>query len=249
MRRSRYFIHSLEKGFSILSTFSDQKHRLTLTELARAKQMTLGTAHRYLLTLKELGFISQDEDKKYHLTPKVLSFGFSALKSMDLRTRVLPHMIKITKERDVTTQCAILEGVDIVYVERVRSTDVVNLDLTVGSRLPAYGTAMGKSILAFLNEDQSRKIIGQMNFVSLTPYTITNKKALWEELVETRRRGYAINNQELALGLRTLAAPIFNEGKVEAALGVSFPTYRIEKNDLESQLVKEILETARKVSL
>jgi IclR family transcriptional regulator, pca regulon regulatory protein len=249
MKRSRYFINSLEKGFSILSTFSDQKHRLTLTELARTKQMTLGTAHRYLLTLKELGFISQDEDKKYRLTPKVLSFGFSALKNMDLRTRVLPHMIKITKERDVTTQCAILEGVEIIYVERVRSTDVVNLDLTVGSRLPAYGTAMGKIILAFMNEDHTRKIIDQMNLLPLTPYTITNKKALWKELVETRRRGYAINNQELALGLRTLAAPIFSEGKVEAAIGVSFPAYRTEGSNFESQLVKEMLEIAQKVSL
>jgi len=250
MKRSRRFINSLEKGLSVISTFSAQKPEVTLTELARKNQMTLGTAHRYLLTLKELGFVNQnEEDKKYHLTPKVLSLGFSALKSMKLRMRVLPYLIKMSKEMDVTTQCAILDGVEIVYVERVRARDVVNLDITVGSRLPAYSTAMGKAILAFMDQKESKRIVNQMNLAPLTPYTITNKKTFWKELQETRLRGYAVNNQELVLGLRTLAAPIFNEGKVEAAIGVSFPIYRIEGNNFETVLFKEMLAITKKVSL
>jgi len=250
MDRPRQFINSIEKGLAILSTFSSQKPKLTLTELSKMNQMTLGTAHRYLLTLKKLGYVRQnEEDKKYYLTPKVLSFGFSALRSMDLRTRVLPCMIKLTRERDVTTQCAVLEGVEIVYVERVRSGDVVNLDLTIGSRLPAYSTAMGKAILAFMDQGECKKIVNEMNFTHFTPYTITNKKAFWKELQETLQRGYAINNQELALGLRTFAAPIFNEGKVEAAIGVSFPIHRTQGNDFELLLVREIMEIARKVSI
>ena len=250
MKRPNYFINSVEKVFTVLNTFTNVKPSISLTELAKTSRMTLGTAHRYLLTLKELGYVVQNtEDKKYRVTPKVLSIGFSALRSMDLRTRVLPYMIQMTKERDVNTQCTILEGIEIVYIERVRSSNVINVDLTVGSRLPAYCTATGKAILAFMDNGESCQRIDQMNLLPLTPYTITNRRALLEDLRLTRERGYAISNQELTLGFRNLAVPIFKEGKVEAALGISFPIYRTEANDLESVYAKEILEIAKKVSI
>lgn len=251
MTESSPFISSLEKGFSVLNTFLPKNLNLTLSELARANGMTLGTAHRYLLTLKKLGYLMQDpETKKYRLTPKVLTLGFSVLRGMDLRSRVFPYMIETARELDTTTQCAILEGTEIVYIERVRASDVVNLDLTTGSRLPAYCTSMGKAILAFLNEKESRDLIGKMNLVPYTPYTITDKKTLWKELKVTRQRGYAINNQELTLGLRTLAAPIFKEGRrVEAAFGLSFSCHRIEGNDFESVFVERLLDISKKVSM
>jgi IclR family pca regulon transcriptional regulator len=252
MTRSRHFINSLEKGLSILNTFSAQKSELTLTELARANDMTLGTAHRYLFTLKELGYLTQNniENKKYRLTTKVLSLGFSVLNGMDLKSRVLPEMFQLTRELDVTTQCAILVGTEIVYIERVRSSDVVNLDLTVGSRLPAYCTSMGKVILAFMDEKETRKLIGKMNPVAHTPYTITDRETFRKELELTRQRGYAINNQELTLGLRTLAVPIFKQGgRVEAALGLSYPYHHVEGNNLEAVYVKRLFEISKKVSM
>jgi IclR family pca regulon transcriptional regulator len=248
---SRNFVQSVEKGLSILSTFSAQKPDLTLSELAKATGLTLVTAHRYLFTLKKLGFVTRSEDnKKYRLTPKVLSLGFSALKSMDLKIRTIPYMIQLTKERNVTSQCAILEGTEIVYIERLRSAgDLVHLDLTVGSRLPAYATAMGKAILAFLDEEESRKLIDQMNLMPFTPQTITTKKVLRKELQIIRQKGYAINNQETFLGIRALAAPIFVDDKVEAALGISFPINRTEGNNLEPTLIEEMMDIARKVSI
>lgn len=251
MTRSRSFISSVEKGFSVLNTFLPKNLNLTLSELARANGMTMGTAHRYLLTLKNLGYVMQDpETKKYRLTPKVLTLGFSVLRGMDLRSRVFPYMIEAARELDTTTQCAILEGAEIVYIERVRASDVVNLDLTTGSRLPAYCTSMGKAILAFLDEKESLNLIGKMNLVPHTPYTITDRETLWKELKLTRQRGYAINNQELTLGLRTLAAPIFKERRrVEAAFGLSFSCHRIEENNLESVFVERLLDISKKVSI
>lgn len=251
MKRSKNFIISLEKGLSILNAFSVQKSDLTLTELARANGMTLGTAHRYLRTLKELGYVTQSniENRKYRLTTKVLSLGFSVLSSMDLRTRLLPYMSRLSKEMSVTTQCAILDGTEIVYIERVRSNDVVNLDLSTGSRLPAYCTAMGKAILAFMDEKKSRELINKTNLVSHTPYTITDKKILWEELKLTQQRGFAINNQELTLGLRTVAVPIFRDIEVEAAFGISYPCHRVEGNNLEAILVEKAIEISKKVSI
>ncbi len=250
MKRSRNFINSLEKGLSILNSFSTQKPELTLTDLARANGMTLGTAHRYLLTLKELGYLTQLlETKKYRLTTKVLSFAFSVLGRGDFGKRLLPYMLQITKEMDVTTQCAILDGTEIVYIDRVKSNDVVNLDLNTGSRLPAYCTALGRAILAYTDEKQSQKVIDRIKFVQHTPYTMKDKKALWKELQLTRKRGFAINNQELTLGLRSIAVPIFDKQEVEGAFGASYPTHRLEGDKLEKVLVDKMLEISRKVSI
>jgi len=250
LKKPRQFINSLGKGLSILNTFSTQRPELTLTDLARANGMTLGTAHRYLFTLKELDYLTQSsEDKKYRLTKKVLSLGFSVFGSMDFRKRLFPYMVQITKEMDVVTQCAILDGIEIVYIERLRSNDVVNLDLNTGSRLPAYCTAMGKAIMAFIDEKESKRLINRMKFVQHTPYTITNKKNLWKELQLTRKRGFAINNQELTLGLRSIAAPIFNREGVEGAFGVSYRIHRIKGNNLENVLVEKLLEISKKVSI
>jgi IclR family pca regulon transcriptional regulator len=158
-------------------------------------------------------------------------------------------MIETTRELDVTTQCAMLDGTDIVFVDRVRSREVVNLDLTVGSRLPCYCTALGKAILAFLDRDKAKKIIDSLKFISHTPFTVSNREQFLEVLRETRERGYAINNQELTLGLKTIAAPVFKDGLVEGAFGMSYPIHRVEENDLEQLFAERLKEIVRKVSI
>jgi IclR family pca regulon transcriptional regulator len=250
MKKSSPFIQSLKKGLSVLNSFLPENPSLTLSDIARINGMTYGTAHRYLNTLKKLSYITQDpEDKKYHLTPKVLNLGFAVLKSMDLRSRVFPYMLETAKDLNVTTQCAILDDIEIVYIERVRAGEIVNLDLTIGSRLPAYCTSMGKAILAFLPEEEAQSKIKKMDLKPITPYTITNKKELWKDIKLTKKRGYATNNQELTLGLMTMAVPIFKEDKkVEAALGLSFPYHRIQGNNLESVYAEKILRVSKLVS-
>ena len=246
-KKGRYFISSLERGLAVLSTFSRERPYLTLSDLAQANKMTLGTATRYVVTLKELGYLTQDPlTKRYGLTSKVLSMGFTLLSSMDLRSRALPHMIKATEELNITTACAILEGTDIVYIERSRSTNVVNLDLTTGSRLPAYCTSLGRAILAFCDKKKIKEVLDQSRMVKYTPYTITDKKLLYQELEKTRKRGYADNNEELSLGLRGLAAPIFRKGEVEAAFGFSFPCHRLTDKKIEAHFIAQLLEIAQK---
>lgn len=168
---------------------------------------------------------------------------------MDLRARLLPYMIKITKELDVTTQCAVLDGTEIVFLDRVRSSQVVNLDLTVGSRLPSYCTALGKAMLAFMDKVEVSKIIDRIKFVPQTPYTVTNRHAFERSLRLTKRRCYAINDQELTLGLKTLATPIFKDGKVEGAFGISYPIHRVEGNDLEMVLVERLKDVQKQTSI
>lgn len=248
--KSRYFINSLSRGLSILQTFSPENPSLSLTDMALANKITLGTCARYVSTLKELGYLIQDPmTKRYTLTPKVLSLGFPLLKNMDLRARLLPYMIETTRDLDVTTQCAMLDGIDIVFIDRVRSREVVNLDLTVGSRLPCYCTALGKAILAFLDRDKAENIIGSLEFIPHTPFTVSNRDQFLRLLRETRERGYAINNQELTLGLKTIAAPVFRDGQVEGAFGMSYPIHRVDEKDLEHLFIERLKDIARKVSI
>jgi IclR family pca regulon transcriptional regulator len=199
--KKRNYIYSLEKGLAIIGLFSKLGPQLSLSELAKSADMGFGNATRYVQTLLELGYLNRDPlTKKYRLAPKILSLGFSLLKDMDIRARVTPHLAEITREFGVGSQCAILDETEIVYVERFRARSLVALDLTIGSRIPAYCTALGRAILAFLDTDSMQRIAAKMDMVPLTPYTISNQKELFRELERTRKRGYAINVQELILG-------------------------------------------------
>ena len=245
----RSFIYSLEKGLSLLSLFSQRGPQLSLSELGKAADMGLGTATRYVQTLMELGYLHRDPlTKKYRLAPKILSLGFSLLKDMDLRDRVTPYLSEINREFGVGAQCAILDESEIVYVERFRARALVALDLTVGSRIPAYCTALGRAILAFMDPNAMKRIVEKMEMVSLTPYTITNKKDLFRELDLTRKRGYAVNIQELVMGQVGLAAPIFQGALVEGAFGFTSP-HLLDDKDLAATLIERMLKIAEKVSI
>jgi len=166
----RNFIYSLEKGLSILNLFSQLGPQLTLSELAKDANMGLGTATRYVQTLIELGYLIRDPStKKYRLSPKILSLGFGLLKDMDLRARLTPYLSEINRELGVGAQCAILDETEIVYVERFRTRSLVALDLTVGSRLPAYCSALGRAILAFMDSKSVHRIVAKMDMAPLTP--------------------------------------------------------------------------------
>jgi IclR family transcriptional regulator, pca regulon regulatory protein len=248
--RSKKFIQSLRKGLLILEAFPKLGPQLRLTDLAQSAGLSLVTATKYVHTLSKLGYLDRDSStKKYRLATKILSFGFSMLKEMDLRTRVTPYLTDVTKEYQIGSQCAILDGPEIVYVERLRSQAIVALDLTVGSRLPAYCTALGRAILAFLEPELVQAIASKMDMNKLTPYTVVNKDELYEELDLIRQRGYAINIQELVIGWSALAAPVFQGGTVEGSFGFSFPSQLMDDKKLSTSLINRMMEIARKVSV
>lgn len=244
------FISSLARGLTILSTFTRHQPTLTLSEVARTHAMNLPTARRYLQTLKRMGYVFfDDESKKYQLTSKVLRLGGWLIESMSLRTRLLPFLNSVTRELGVTTSCAILEGSEVVTVERIRSPDVINLDLTAGSRLPVHATSLGKAIAAFLEPEKLSALLGQIDFVQYTPFTKTNPKILLTELKKTKKRGYATSNQELTLWLKSIAVPIFNKAaKVEASFGVSYPYHRTREEGLEKTVLNRLLDVSAKAS-
>ena len=152
---------SLERGLAILSAFDSDRPLIGVSELSRELELSRSTAHRYIATLAHLGYLQQDPDsKRYRLGPRVLDLGFSAINSMDVREISAPHLRRLSDETGHTVNLAILDGTDVVYIERCRTARPgqreIDLNLHVGARLPAYCTAMGKAILAFVPERAPR---------------------------------------------------------------------------------------------
>jgi IclR family transcriptional regulator, pca regulon regulatory protein len=240
----REFVNSLAKGLKLLMCFTKDRPVWSLTEMARANGMNLPTARRYLHTFTKLGFMVKDDSAKtFQLTSKVMQLGGWVFGSMGIRDRLMPHMKSIRDEMDVTSHCAVLEGKHIIALERILSSDVVNIDLSAGSRLPIHATSLGKAIVAFMDHREQKKIADLLEFKPLTPHTITGVSSFLEELKITRSRGYAVADQELNIGLKTLAIPIFNtKGQVEASFGVSYPWSRSQEPGFEDRLIQRLFE-------
>ena len=170
---------SLERGLAILSSFNSDRPLIGVSELSRELELSRSTAHRYIATLAQLGYLQQDPDsKRYRLGPKVLDLGFSAINSMDVREISAPHLRQLSDETGHTVNLAILDGTDVVYIERCRTARPgqreIDLNLHVGARLPAYCTAMGKAILAFVPEERREEIIARIDFAPRGPNTLTD---------------------------------------------------------------------------
>jgi IclR family pca regulon transcriptional regulator len=246
---------SLERGLAILSSFNSDRPLIGVSELSRGLDLSRSTAHRYVVTLTKLGYLQQDPDsKRYRLGPKVLDLGFSAINSMDLREVSTPHLRQLSDETEHTVNLAILDGTDVLYIERCRAArpgqPEIDLNLHVGSRLPAYCTAMGKAILAFLPPDRLDELIERIDFAPRGPNTLTDAKAFRKELDKIRASGIAVNDEELAYGLRSIAAPIrSHSGEVLAALNLAVHRTIGSMDELIARFGPAVVHTADDISL
>jgi IclR family pca regulon transcriptional regulator len=246
---------SLERGLAILSSFHSDRPLLGVSELSRDLDLSRSTAHRYVSTLAKLGYLQQDpESKRYRLGPKVLDLGFSALNSMDLLEISAPYLRRLSDETQRTVNLAILDGIDVVYIERYRTPQQgqreIDLNLHVGARLPAYCTAMGKAILAFLPEDRLAELIERIDFAPRGPNTLTNARAFRTELEKIRATGISVNDEELAYGLRSIAAPIHSHsGEVLAALNLAVHRTIVSMDELIARFGPAVTKTAHDISM
>ena len=245
---------SLERGLAILSSFNSDRPLIGVSELSRDLDLSRSTAHRYFMTLAQLGYLQQDRDsKRYRLGPRVLDLGFSAINSMDVREIAAPHLRELSDETGYTVNLAILEGTDVVYIERCRSARPgqreIDLDLHVGARLPAYCTAMGKAMLAFLPDEQREELIARIDFVPRGPKTLTDAEAFRAELARIRASGVALNDEELAYGLRSIASPIRSQsGEVVAALNLAVQRTMLSAEELMARFGPIVTRTALAIS-
>jgi len=246
---------SLERGLAILSSYASDRPLIGVSELSRELDLSRSTAHRYVATLAKLGYLQQDPDsKRYRLGPKVLDLGFSAINSMDVREISAPHLRQLSDETGYTVNLAILDGTDVVYIERCWSARPgqreIDLNLHVGARLPAYCTAMGKAILAFVPDERLEEIIARIDFAPRGPNTLTDPMAFREELRKIRRLGVAVNDEELAYGLRSIAAPIrSHSGEVLAALNLAVHRTMVSIDELIARYGPVVAQSAHDISL
>jgi IclR family pca regulon transcriptional regulator len=242
-------INSLARGLSVVGVFSADTPQLTLSQVAAAVGLARATARRILLTLVELGFVEQ-EGRNFSLLPKVLDLGYAYLSALRLPDLAEPYMEKLVEEVRESSSISLLDGKDIVYVARVPTSRIMTVSLAVGSRLPAYATSMGRVLLAGVPEGELDNYLSSTELIALTSRTITDQKKLRAIILRVRQQGYAVVDQELEDGVRSVAAPIVGaKGKVVAALNISCHASRTDLARIRSYFLPKVIETARQIGL
>ncbi|HEX5497507.1 MAG TPA: IclR family transcriptional regulator C-terminal domain-containing protein [Mycobacteriales bacterium] len=240
-------VRALERGLAVLRAFAGERS-LTLSEVARRTGLTRATARRFLITLDRLGYLRRD-GRDFALTPKVLELGHSYLSSLDLAALARADMEALVARTHESSSAAVLDGSEIVYVARVPTRQIMTVSLGVGSRLPAFATAMGRVLLADLPADRLGCVLAASDLRQWTPRTRTDPAELAAEIATVAARGWALVDQELELGLRSVAAPLRDAaGRVVAALNVSTHVGRVTLGEVRDTLLPLLCDTATTIS-
>ncbi|EME67133.1 transcriptional regulator PcaR [Rhodococcus ruber BKS 20-38] len=242
------YVQSLARGLSVIKAFDAEHPHRTLSEVAKATDLTRATARRFLLTLVELGYVRTD-GSQFWLTPRVLELGYSYLSSLTLPDVARPHLEALAQKVHESTSVSVLDGGDVVYVARVPVSRIMTVSITIGTRFPAHATSMGRVLLAGLSPADLDAYLATATLEPLTSRTLVTPDDLRAELDRIRRDGYCIVDQELEEGLRSLAAPIRDaSGAVVAAVNISTQAARYSLDAVHSDLVPAVVDTAAAIS-
>ncbi|MER6286098.1 IclR family transcriptional regulator domain-containing protein [Streptomyces sviceus] len=242
--RAPHFVRSLERGLAVIRAFDADHPELTLSEVARACRLTRAAARRFLLTLADLGYVRAD-GRAYRLTPRVLELGYSYLSSFSLAQIAEPHLEQLVENTRESSSLCVLDGDDVVYVARVPARRIMTAVITVGTRFPAHVTSVGRVILAHLPEADLEVRLERVELTGFTARTIVSADLLRAELERVRRQGYAVVDQELEEGLRSVAAPVRDRsGEVVAAVNIPVQAGRTTLAAVRRDLLPALLDTA-----
>lgn len=242
MVSERDLMGGLAKGLRVIEAFSADHPRLSISQAADIAGLDRATTRRCLLTLAELGYAAYD-GKYFTVTPKVLRLGTGCLATMPLPRIVQPLLDELSARIEQSTSVSILDETEIVYVARAAHRRVMSIALMPGSRLPAYCTSMGRVALAALSVDQRRAVLEMTHLAARTARTVTDMDALLDELNATAARGYACIDQEVEIGLRSIAVPLRNlRGHTVAALNVGLPVTAATMDELVKTYLPPLLE-------
>jgi IclR family pca regulon transcriptional regulator len=246
-KRESYFVQSLERGLSVIRAFGEDRPELTLSEVAAQTDLTRAAARRFLLTLCDLGYVRAD-GRRFALTPRVLELGYAYLSSLSLPELAEPHLERLAAEVRESSSVSVLDGDDIVYVARVPTSRIMRVAINVGTRFPAHATSMGRVQLAALTDAELDAYLDRVELRPLTANTLTDPAKLRAELARIRAQGWALVDQELEEGLRSVAAPIRDRtGRVVAAVNVSAHASRASKDAVRRVLLPPLLATAERI--
>ncbi len=228
----RDIMGGLAKGLAVIETFTAEKPRQSIAEVSAASGLDRATARRCLLTLAHLDYADYD-GKYFTLTPRILRLGTACLATMPLPQMVQPLLDRLSEALGESSSVSILDGAEIVYVARAAQRKVMSIALMPGSRLPAFCTSMGRVMLAALPEDEARQRLDSAPRMARTPQTVTDADRLMGLLGAIRAQGYALIDQEVELGLRSIAIPLLNaRGVTIAALNIGVPATQTSVDDL-----------------
>ena len=223
-----YQLQSLDRAVAVLKVLGESEGPLSLADICQQMQLHKSTAHRSLMVLERSSLIERTHDNRFRLGLKLYELGNRAVEQVDLRARIRPFFRRLSAQLGETVHLGVLQKSSVVYLDKAEPNRRVCMSSRVGSSNPAYCTAMGKAMLAFLPLEAAEEIVAGIKFVRYTARTICSREDLFKSLERVRRRGYAIDEEEIELGVRCIGAPIFDENKMPiAALSVSAPTGRI----------------------
>ena len=230
-------IHGLIRGLSVIECFDEDHARMSITDVAQRTGLERATARRCLLTLAHLGYATYD-GKFFQLTPRVLNLGHSYLATTPLPRLIQPFLDELSHATSESTSAAVLEGTDILYVARASTRRVMSINLAPGARLPAYCTSMGRTLLAALPQQEARAILDRSDLVAYTPRTKADIETITLELGVIAAQGFAVIDQELELGLCSIAVPLLDaHGKVVAAINIGAQTARAPVSRMIAQFL------------
>jgi DNA-binding IclR family transcriptional regulator len=230
----KYFqIASLEKGIKVLELLAENQE-LTVTNVADQLGFNRASSHRFLATLRELGYVEKNSDSRYQLTFKVLELGMKVANRFEIRQVARPFMQELASLYNENINLGYWDGRAIVHLDKILSQEILRTDPGIGTIAPAYCTGLGKSILAFLPQEELDTYLDSTELLAFAPRTITTIEKLVTELEKTRAKGFSVDNEELSLGLRCVAAPVFDySGYPQYALSVSGPTMRMSRKRMQ----------------
>src|SRR5271155_3301952 len=201
------FMATLAKGLAVLGTFNKERPTMTLSQAALAAGLSRATARRILRTLSELGYVEQS-GRQFSLSSGILKLGFAYLATQNWIEHAAPLMRQLSEQFHESCSAAILQGTEIVYVARIPASRIMSVALAVGTRLPAFHTALGRIQLGFLDDAELWRRLRSLRLEAYTPSTITDVQALFDRVREDRGQGFSIVDEELERGLRAIAVPI-----------------------------------------
>ncbi len=243
------FMTSLARGLAVVKAFSDQRRAMTIAQISHKTGIPRAAVRRCLYTLKQLGY-ADSEANNFYLKPKILSLGYSYLSSTPLTIAAQPCLNHLSRTLNESCSLAVLEDDEVLYISRSQTSRVLSVALNAGSRLPAYCTSLGRVLLAGLPESELDAYFSRVKLVAFTDRTEISEARLREILAEVRQKGYAVVEEELEIGLRSIAVPVRGaSGATMAALNIGAQATRVARAQVEQTFLPALLNSASELSV
>jgi DNA-binding IclR family transcriptional regulator len=248
IQQGTYKVQALDRAFAVLDLLGESDTPLGLAQVASSLQLHKSTAHRFLMVLERHRMVERTAGGKFRLGLRLFDLGNRAIDQYDLRDRAQPHLRRLVTETEETAHLCILEGTHVIYIDKIEPARSVRMITRIGASNPVYCTSVGKAILAFLPEERVTDILRRTRFERFTHRTIATVEALRVEIEKTRRRGYAVDDEELEEGLRCIAVPVLDAQRLPvAAVSISGPSFRVTAQKLP-EIANHLLQCVRGIS-